>query len=72
LKQAKQLLSKIILGFQFKLLLNQDVEYDYEKYKILSIQGVSVSKKKWSVVGFRDTFFKEKTPVFKNEKVRLI
>jgi len=44
MKQTKKMLSEIMLGFQFKSLLNQDVEYDSMNYKILSISKVNVSK----------------------------
>jgi hypothetical protein len=44
--QMKKLLSIIMIGFQFKILLNNDVNYDIEKGIIIDIKGVSIKNNK--------------------------
>lgn len=67
IKQTKHLLSNIMIAFQFKLISNQDVEYDYQKYEIVKIDGVNINY----VRTFCDTFFDELPPFIETEKLSL-
>ena len=70
-KQTKLLLSNIMIGFQFKLLSNQDVEYDYKHYEIVEIKGVVIKDRSIGVKSFCHTLFEETEPVATIEKISL-